>query len=239
MSGPFVKLYGSILDSSVWSEDPYTRLVWITMLAMADADGFVEAAVPGLARRANVPLEACEAALLRLQAPDPYSKSPEHEGRRIERAERGWNILNYTAYRELRTERQVRNAEYQKKHRLTSKTSKTESAKGSASLSASVNPLEGGMGGERKLPGNPLLAGKRPDLEREGYALIRKINEHEPDREPWDILIEASGWETKDGRVKSKLRLETMTDDHLIRTVKDLRSILALLEGKDGQASRR
>ncbi len=183
MPGGFVKLYGSILDSSVWSEDPYTRLVWITMLAMADADGFVEAAVPGLARRANVPLEACEAALARLQAPDPHSKSPEHEGRRIERAERGWTILNYKTYRELRTERQVKDAARQRRHRERDKRDVSRlSRQVSASLSVSVSPLEGGVGGERKLPGNPLLAGKRPDLEREGYALIRKINEHEPDR---------------------------------------------------------
>jgi len=113
----FVKLYGSILDSSVWSEDPYTRILWITMLTMADAEGFVEAAVPGLARRANVPLEACEKSLSRLQAPDPYSKSPEHDGRRIEKAERGWTILNYKTYRELRTESQIGSAFRSKKYR--------------------------------------------------------------------------------------------------------------------------
>ena len=38
----FVKLHGSILDSSVWGESKATRLVWITMLAMADGEGTVD-----------------------------------------------------------------------------------------------------------------------------------------------------------------------------------------------------
>ena len=232
-----MKLYGSILDSSVWSEDPYTRLVWITMLAMADADGFVEAAVPGLARRANVPLDACEAALVRLQAPDPYSKSPDHEGRRIEPAERGWNILNYTAYRELRTKRQVTDAVRQKRHREGVKRDMSRpSRQVSASLSVpSVVSVEGGVGGGRVvLPANPLMEGRRPKVESEGYRLIREINELEPDRDPLDILMDAAGYETKDGRFRTKVRLETMTDDHLARTVRDLRAHLEAAKERHG-----
>lgn len=117
MSGHFVKLYGSILDSSVWSEEPMTRLVWITLLAMADAEGFVESSVPGLARRANVPLADCEKALEVLAAPDPYSKSIEFEGRRIEKAPRGWTVLNYLAYREVRSPKQIADAERQQRKR--------------------------------------------------------------------------------------------------------------------------
>ena len=36
MSSGYVKIYGSILGSSVWAEAPSTRIVWITMLALAD-----------------------------------------------------------------------------------------------------------------------------------------------------------------------------------------------------------
>lgn len=103
----FVKLYGSILDSSVWGESKDTRLVWVTLLAMADPEGYVEASLPGLARRANVTIEECEAALAVLSAPDPYSKSQEHDGRRVEKVARGWLVLNYEAYREMRTRSQA------------------------------------------------------------------------------------------------------------------------------------
>jgi hypothetical protein len=113
MSSGYVKIYGSILDSSVWAEPPATRCVWLALLAMADESGFVEASVGGLARRANVTPKQCETALAALLAPDPDSKSPAHEGRRIERIERGWAILNYRVYREMRSPKQVADAERQ------------------------------------------------------------------------------------------------------------------------------
>ena len=31
----FVKLYGSIIHSSIWSEPDHVRIVWLTMLAMS------------------------------------------------------------------------------------------------------------------------------------------------------------------------------------------------------------
>lgn len=107
----FVKLYASILDSSVWLEDHATVRVWISMLAMADADGLVEASVGGLAARARVTRDECELALQKFQNPDPDSKSHQHEGRRVQRVDRGWMVLNHRAYRDLRTADQVAAAE--------------------------------------------------------------------------------------------------------------------------------
>lgn len=100
MGEGFVKLYEDILDSSVWCLDGDTRLVWVTMLAMANKDGLVHAAVPGIANRARVSLEATRKAIEIFQAPDPDSRSQEHEGRRIERRGRDWFIFNYGAHRE-------------------------------------------------------------------------------------------------------------------------------------------
>lgn len=116
MSG-YVKIYGSILGSSVWAEPPTTRIVWITMLALADQNGNVEASVSGLARFANITPAECRKALIALSSPDEDSKSPEHEGRRVEKWERGWTILNYIKYREMRSPKQVADAERQQRHR--------------------------------------------------------------------------------------------------------------------------
>jgi hypothetical protein len=116
MSG-FVKLYGSITTSSVWSESKETRLLWITMLAMADGDGKVDASVPGLARTANISLGECESALAVLQGPDPYSRTKELDGRRIDPVDGGWLILNHQKYRDMRTETQIQTAERVKRHR--------------------------------------------------------------------------------------------------------------------------
>jgi hypothetical protein len=98
----FTKLFGSITGSSVWLEDDRTRIVWITMLAMADRDGYVGASVGGLAHIARVPREAVELALAKFLAPDADSRNPAHEGRRIELAPRGWRLLNHGQYRDQR-----------------------------------------------------------------------------------------------------------------------------------------
>ncbi|MCC7176918.1 MAG: hypothetical protein IT177_00840 [Acidobacteria bacterium] len=109
MSG-FVKIYGSILRSSVWLEDAHTRLLWIALLAMADSEGFVDGAVPGIAHAANLPLDAVQRGLEILQRPDPHSKDPDHEGRRVQAVPGGVRVLNYTKYRESRSPEQVRSA---------------------------------------------------------------------------------------------------------------------------------
>ena len=100
MGEGFVKLFSSILDSSIWGYDSETRLVWITLLAMADADGVVRAAVPGIANRARVSMEATEKALDIFQSPDEHSRSEEHEGRRVVKDGRNWTILNFREHRE-------------------------------------------------------------------------------------------------------------------------------------------
>ena len=97
----YTKLFGTIVGSTLWrQEGKETKIVWITMLAMANRDGIVECSVPGLADFAKVSMEEVEDALQRLQSPDTYSRTPDHEGRRIETVEGGWKILNYAKYRE-------------------------------------------------------------------------------------------------------------------------------------------
>lgn len=139
----YVKLFSSILDSSVWSEPAPTRIVWITLLCMADEEGFAKGAFSGLARRAGVTAEECRQALATLSGPDLESQDQDFGGRRVEVVEGGWLILNYVKYRELRTRKQVQDAARQRRHRSGDATAKSErvtrhaSHAGSASLSAS------------------------------------------------------------------------------------------------------
>jgi len=104
MSETFTKLFGSITDSTIWSEDDPTRIVWITMLAMADRHGYVGASIPGLAVRARVSVDSTEKALKKFLSPDKYSRSQEYQGCRISLADRGWNLLNYDRFRDMRDE---------------------------------------------------------------------------------------------------------------------------------------
>jgi hypothetical protein len=96
----FTKLDSGIIHSSVWGESADIRIVWITMLAMCDSDGFVATSVPGLQRAANVSKEQFDNAIKILESPDKYSRTTANEGRRIEKCEGGWIILNYKLYRD-------------------------------------------------------------------------------------------------------------------------------------------
>lgn len=98
--GGYVKVFGSILKSTVWRLPLATKVVWMTMLADCDRDGIVEASIPGLADLAKVTVEQCEAAILCFMAPDTYSRTKDFEGRRIEEIDGGWRILNYEKYRD-------------------------------------------------------------------------------------------------------------------------------------------
>jgi hypothetical protein len=95
----YTKLFNSILASTIWRSDDKTRIVWITLLAMADRHGVAEGSVPGLADFARVSVEDCRRALNVLQAPDEDSRSDDHEGRRILKIDGGWLILNHAKYR--------------------------------------------------------------------------------------------------------------------------------------------
>ena len=108
----YTKLFSSIIASTIWRASDKTRIVWITMLAMADQFGVVEASVPGLADLARVTLDECVVALDELQQPDPYSRSSENKGRRIEPVDGGWRLINHGKYREKMSKDERR--EYQR-----------------------------------------------------------------------------------------------------------------------------
>jgi len=115
----FTKLFNSILDSTVWQESKETKLVWVTMLAMCDRNGEIHASIPGLSVRAGVSIPECEAALSCLMSPDKYSRTKDHDGRRIAVIDGGWVLLNHAKYRALLSaeERREYNRIKQQEHR--------------------------------------------------------------------------------------------------------------------------
>ena len=104
----YVKVFADILQSTVWSEDSDTRIVWLTLLLLAEEDGLVRATAPGIAHLARVPLDRTCAAIERFESPDEFSRTPENEGRRLERVDGGYVILNYARYRALKTRAEQR-----------------------------------------------------------------------------------------------------------------------------------
>lgn len=205
--------------------------------------GFVPASGPGLVRLSGCDDSEGMRALHRLGEPESESRSRDFEGRRLVRVDGGFIVLNFMKYRD----KDFGAAERMRLLRLRKKAGVTPNIKTVTRNSDGVTP-NSDVGRVQSTeyrkterteakpsgPANPLIEGRRPDMEREGYRLIREINALEPDRDPAEILIEAARWETKDGHSRTKVRLETMSDDHLIRTVHDLRSILEDVGRKRG-----
>lgn len=234
MSGTFVKLFGSILNSSVWCADGDTKLVWITMLLLADADGNVWGAVPGLARQAGVELEDCRRAIDYLAAPDTDSRTPEMEGRRIVPIDGGWRIVNARKYREMQTSGQLKASErskrYRKRKRVTQRDDRdaSRSSRREGEVEVDVLPSEertDGGGAPSNHPGggrrNPLA--DRPALVAEAFDLVTKLSAL-TGQDPAELMAEASSYE---GCRRRQTNPSSMTDDRLLNTVMDLRANLA------------
>jgi uncharacterized phage protein (TIGR02220 family) len=123
---PFVKLDVKILDSSLWDDrdqreafivllllgEPYevresSRVTIVTQRVTRDGVlpegwyGVAKVTTSGLARRIGIGKPEVEAALDKLQQPDPDSRDSSFEGRRILKIEDGYIILNFMKYREF------------------------------------------------------------------------------------------------------------------------------------------
>lgn len=114
----YSKLFSSIVTSTIWTNESMpTRLVWVTMLALSDANGYVEGSIPGLAHQARVTVREVEQALCRLMAPDPYSRTKDMEGRRVVEVPGGWRLVNYATYRNRLQEKEGSRARTQRQYR--------------------------------------------------------------------------------------------------------------------------
>lgn len=82
------------------------------MIVLADADGMVDMTPPGIAAITSIPLDIITMGLEVLSAPDPYSRTPGSEGRRIELIDAhrpwGWHIVNHEKYKSLQDADTVR-----------------------------------------------------------------------------------------------------------------------------------
>ena len=98
---PYVIIDAEILSSSIWCERPHVKLVWLTLLVLCDLDGYVGASVPGIASAAGVSLAEAQEALALFMAPDRHSRTEANEGRRLEKVERGFRVLNFRQHLDL------------------------------------------------------------------------------------------------------------------------------------------
>lgn len=124
------KLFTSMYDGTLAATGPWQALVTFQqMIALADKDGVVDMTAAAISRRTSIPLEIIELGITELMKPDPQSRTPTEEGRRIilleEHRTWGWRLVNYKHYAALRSAEERR--EYlrvaQERHRAKKKAS--------------------------------------------------------------------------------------------------------------------
>jgi hypothetical protein len=196
----FTKLFNSILDSTIWQEPPATKLVWITLLAMSDRNGEVFASIPGLAKRAGVTLAECESALLCLKSPDKYSRTKDHEGRRIEEGDGSFRLLNHGKYRALLSaeERKEYNRKKQAEYRASQKMSMT--VNDSQSQSAKCTHTEAEAEAEAEAEHTPLPPKPQapPSLKLEGEQSKPTLTPEQIEVASWLNRRPTTPWSAKE-----------------------------------------
>ena len=108
----FAKLDNGITKSSIWSEPYHVRVVWISFLAEKDETGFVSASRSGMIRLCNVTSEEFDEAEMVLSSPDPDSRTPDFNGKRIDKVDGGWIVLNHEKYRLSEDVKKERHRQY-------------------------------------------------------------------------------------------------------------------------------
>lgn len=102
MSG-YTPLFSSLTSGTLCGRWPDIGL-WGVVLSLADKHGVVDCTHEYISRVSGCELDEVKACMKRFCAPDPVSRSQEHEGRRLilldEHREWGWQIVNFVRYRE-------------------------------------------------------------------------------------------------------------------------------------------
>lgn len=98
----YTPLFSQIIDSSLWKEGVNVRVLFITMLASQDSDHVVRVPDHHLPGRANLSEKEVWEGLKVLKSADRKSLFPQpFDGRRIEKVDGGWLILNGEHYQEM------------------------------------------------------------------------------------------------------------------------------------------
>ena len=124
----FAKVFVQMFDSSL-ADDPYVRHFFVDLLVLADKDGIVDMTHSALAARTRLPKGDVIRWIEALERPDPDSRTPDHEGRRLIKLDNhrtwGWKIVNFTKYRESATREMLRMVEADRKREWRRRNGKT------------------------------------------------------------------------------------------------------------------
>lgn len=108
------KVFDSIYDGTLYGH--WEAIVTMQQLiVLANADGVVDMTPQAIAARTSIPLDILTKGLKVLSEPDPYTRTPGEDGRRVvlidDHRPWGWRLVNHGKYQRLRNMEQKREAD--------------------------------------------------------------------------------------------------------------------------------
>lgn len=200
----YVKVFETIFDGSLYGQFEPT-VVFLAMLVIAKREGIVDMTPQAIAARCGYPLDIVERGIHALEQPDPLSRTPDEDGRRIVRLEEhrnwGWRITNYEKYEKIRSAAERREyfrtkrAEYRardKKEKSTLFTSSSTCSPPNPNLHPNLHPQKD------KEPEVHLqmqtIKGIYPKAARQDWITAEKlIRNLVTSGEPWQDIIDGVG----------------------------------------------
>jgi hypothetical protein len=103
------KIFRQMYRGTLATVGPWEALVTFQQLiVLADQEGVVDMTIEAIVRETTIPMEIIRKGVDALEQPDPESRNPAEEGRRLVRLRDnstwGWQIVNYNYYRKLKRE---------------------------------------------------------------------------------------------------------------------------------------
>jgi hypothetical protein len=93
----------STLYQPLWQRPTAVRVLWMTLLFLADDDGFIDASLPALAKYSGLTLDQVRESLDVLLGPEPYADDLRaYQGRQISEVDRGWRLNAHERFRRRR-----------------------------------------------------------------------------------------------------------------------------------------
>jgi hypothetical protein len=99
----YTPVFDSVYDGTLCGRWPALP-VWLSILPMADKNGHIDRSYAAIAARTGWPLELLKQGIADLMSPDPESRTPDCDGRRLElldpeNRQWGWRVINHGQYR--------------------------------------------------------------------------------------------------------------------------------------------
>jgi len=98
------KLFEQMYDGTL-AENWQALITFQQMIILCDDSGVIDLTPSAISRRTGIPIEHIKAGIKTLESDDPYSRTPDENGRRIVRLDDhrpwGWKIVNHQKYKQM------------------------------------------------------------------------------------------------------------------------------------------